>query len=380
MTRILFVRDKTDVVVQSLTKNLDLKTFDISVLDFKHGELISVNKGDTIRLLPFMFSKIRMISYLLRFFAAFIYIIRFSKYHYDVIHVLNIKRENFWLFPFFKRKATKFLLSVYGKSTFLYRTKRLLFTRVLKYPDYVVFTNPSMLREFSLHYKNVETSKMIISYIPVVNVATKRRALNEATLNDFCIKYNIRNDLIRISCSSTISSYDQHEKVIDALAQIKNKHKVQLMFLLTYGGTVKMKQSIIEKIQNTLADCNVAIVDSFLSNEELAAYRSLTDIYVNMRTSDQMAGAVVESLFEGALLLSASWLNYLTLDDIGIHYNKVPDFDRLTSCLDESIEYLPIFKSKYAFSNREKILNEFSLERSIQRWNDIYFGNQLDNN
>jgi glycosyltransferase involved in cell wall biosynthesis len=370
MKRILFVRNKSDVNLQAIIANLDLNHFEISILDLKGGELINHNAKKALKIINI--PNERILGYIFRYFIALLYLLRFSNKYYDVIHIMNIKRENFWILPFFRKQASKLFISVYGRSTFLYWSKRILFRSYFKCADYIIFTNPVLRDEFARWYKNVDQEKMIIGYLPMINVSNNPKKIDKHTINEFCTRFNISRDLIRISCSSTIASYDQHDKVIDALKNIVHKDKVQLMFLLTYGGSEMEKQRLINRITNELAGFNYAIIDTFLDNEEMAAYRKLTDIYINMRISDQMAGAVIESLYEGALLLSASWLNYQTLDDIGVTYYKVPSFDTLQPMIDDKILAIQSFKQEYANENRNKILKEFSLESTIKKWTNLY--------
>lgn len=370
--RILIIRTKNDVLLQTLLNNLDLNQFSIELLDLKNGELIDLNLNKILLLCKIEHINNRSFSYFLRYISGLVFVLKHLKQQYDVIHVINMKRENFWLFPFFRRHTNIFIVSVYGRSTYLYRTKRILFTPFMKYVDYFAFSNQALINEFSKYYPRVSRDKLLRIIMPVANISEKKNGVNERVLSNFCNKFGINRDLIKVSCSSTISSYDQHDKVIESVCKITNKDKLQLMFLLTYGGTENEKQIIISNIKSELHGFNYVIIDTFLTNEELAAYRKLTDIYINMRKSDQMAGAVIESLFEGALLLSASWLNYQTLDDIGVKYYKVPSFDNLQPMIDDKILSIQSFKQIYPNENRNKILKEFSLESTITKWTKLY--------
>lgn len=370
--RLLLVRSKNDVFLHTLIDNLNKNQLLIDLLDLKNGELINLNNSNSIQLCNINQSKSRTLRYFLRYISGLVFLLSHLKGKYDVVHVINIKRDNFWLFPFFSRHTNKMIVSVYGRSTYLYHTKRILFSPFLKYVDYFAFSNQALIHEFSKYYPKVSQSKLIRLIMPTANISSNKLDIQDDAVLNFCNKFQINLNLIKVSCSSTISSYDQHDKVIEAVSKIRNKDKVQLMFLLTYGGTENEKQRIISKIKSELHGFNFAIIDNFLSNEELAAYRKLTDIYINMRISDQMAGAVIESLYEGALLLSASWLNYQTLDDIGVTYYKVPTFDTLQQMIDDKIHAIQSFKQEYAKKNRNKILKEFSLESTINKWTNLY--------
>lgn len=370
--KILFIGRRDDVFFQNYKRNLDPNRYDISVFSQFHGDFTNLSSGKTEFILKIRAKWPRALKYILRYPIGLIFLIRYTKRSFDVIHILNIKRENFFLIPFLKKHCKKLIVTVYGRSTYVYPSKKILFAQVYKYVDLFIFSNQGVLKEFSLANPEVPQHKLFEGTMPVGHISINCKALNEENILNFKNKYRIESDLIHISCSSTIASYDQHEKVIEALKKIKYKDKVQLMFLLTYGGTDKERQRIQDIINQNLGDFNVRVFTSFLTDEEVSAYRNLTDIYINMRSTDQLAGAMLESLFEGACLISGSWLNYETLDKIGIHYNKVDRFEELTATIDKSIDELPEFKMKFAPVNSKKIAAKFSVETVMQTWDTLY--------
>lgn len=372
MTSILYICNKNDVFLKAHVKNLDPAKYNVKILSLAHGELIDRSKGKTDTILKIKDTYPHVIRYSFRYLNALLFMISFSKQKFDVVHILNIKRENFFLIPYLRKRCKKIIITVFGRSTYIYPSKRILFARVYKFVDVFVFSNRSIIKEFLLINNKVAASKLVEGIPPMDNyslIETKQRNEN---IREFIKKYNIESGLIRISCSSTISSYDQHDNVIEAIKNLQSRDKVQLMFLLTYGGTKEEQQRIIDLIHRELSGFNTRIFTSFLTTEELNSYRALTDIYINMRSTDQMAGALLESLFEGALLISGKWLNYETLDDLGIHYQKVKDFENLGYIVDESIANIDEIKTKYSKDNAKKIADAFSLEVVLKKWEELY--------
>lgn len=369
MINILYVSNKDEIFLKGYVDSLNRDMYRVFILDLKHAAFIDVSSGKTKQILNVRFTQNRVVRYFLRYVCAFLFLMRRTKEKYDVCHILNIKRENFWIIPFLKRQSKKVIVTVYGRSTYTYPSKRFLFSFVYKYVDKLAFSNQSLIDEFLLIYKQFDKTKTIRIIPPITSI---NRTKNNEELVEFLEVNKIQKDLIKISCSSTIASYDQHDRIIESIRRIRNKDRVQLLFLLTYGGNDIERERIIEKIKGDLKDFNVVIFKSFLSNSELSAYRAVTDIYVNMRTSDQLAGAIIESLFEGALLISGAWLNYSTFDDIGIYYKKVRDFEALTTCIDESVENIMEFKDNYRIPNIEIVAKEFSLNVVMEKWKHIY--------
>lgn len=372
MKSILYIRKKNDVFLQSFIRAFNNKEYQLYILDLMNGEFIDISSNTTDKLANFLHSQNRVLNYLLRYLYGIIFIFKYYKFSVDVCHVLNLKRENFWLIPFFKKRSKKVIVTVYGRTTYLYFSKRVLFSFVYKYVDLLTFSNQALINEFLLSNRNNIKLKIERVIPPIANVVKRNDAFYNINLKKFLFNHSIDDELIKISCSSNLSSYDQHEKVIEAVSKIKNKGRVHLLFLLTYGGNEEKKNNIINKIKENLYDFKVSVFDTFLSNDDLATYRAATDIYINMRSIDQLAGAVIESLFEGALLISGSWLNYETFDRLGIYYKKVKNFEELTECLDLSIENISFYKDNYKKNNIEKIEKEFSLDLTLKKWSNLY--------
>jgi hypothetical protein len=371
--KILYIRQKNGVFLKGFINNLDKENYNIFVLDLMHGEYINYNENRVYNLVnvKFLF-RIQGIKYLMRYIAALMFMIKYQKERWDICHVLNIKRENFWLLPFMKNNSKKVILTVYGRSTFINPIKRILFKSFYKYFDNIAFENKYTLNEFKSYNNHVDDEPLIINYPPInhfrasdfsFNLSRKARAVDDLGLD---------NNLIRISCSSTILSNDQHFKIIDALALIKNKDKVQLMFLLTYGGSPAEMNKIVNYIDTRLQGFNVKIFKQFLSDLEIRQYRYATDIYINMRKTDQLAGAVLESLASGALLISAKWLNYSNFDDMNVNYKIIDGFENLPRCIDDSVLSLDKFQLNYSKSNSNKIIKEYSLEVVLNKWISLY--------
>jgi hypothetical protein len=294
--RVLIIRQKNCQYLKGFLSHLDKNKYELFILDLMNGEYCNYNKNSIIHLTSLtLLKKFRLTNYFLRYFSAFIFLIRFYNVSWDVCHILNIKRENFWLIPFLHNRTRNIIITIFGRSTYTNRYKRVLFNLVYKYVDFITFEHRDSLDEFVSYNKAIIEQKNLVLLYPLIehlnykylNFFPKSQAIDDLGLNP---------NSLRISCSSTIASYDQHPEVIKSLRRLEHKNKVQLMFLLTYGGTDSEKNKIIDLINRELYEFDVKIFDFFLTTEQLIKYRIATDIYINMRLTDQLAGAVIESV------------------------------------------------------------------------------------
>lgn len=146
LRNILYIRQKDDVFFNTFAELLDNNIFNISILDQKNGILISLSNNST-KVLNHN-SKHRYVNYFQRYLTGIKFIIFNKSNKFDIVHFLNIKRENFWLLPFFRKRTQKLIHNVYGRSTFTSWVKRNLFKNYYHYFDNIIFTNESIANEF----------------------------------------------------------------------------------------------------------------------------------------------------------------------------------------------------------------------------------------
>lgn len=367
--KILYIRDSSDPFLKGFCEGLS-EHMVIYVLDLKQGTFFEYNTNSITKLSRFGKCKNKYVSYIQRFYNAILFLFKIDIKKIDYFHVLNLKRENFWLIPFLKNRDSKILVSVYGRSTYNNIVKRILFSKVFKYVDAFTFTNSSTLNEFSQVNSNICGDKLYLIMLPLINLVQVGGL--EKIKEDFFNKYKISRDKIRISCSSTASSYDQHFRVIDSIKSINEKDKVQLLFLLTYGGTEKERSLIKNYIYKNLKEFDFVVFDRFLTKEELIIYRELTNIYINMRRTDQIAAAILESLYKGSQLISPSWIDYSMLTELGVKIFEVSGFDDLALKVDELVNNFSLIESEYKQSNRSIVSEQYSLHVVLKKWQMFY--------
>lgn len=371
--KILYIDRKEDSYLVGFINNLDKFENEIFILDLKNYEYSCANTGAVTKLIKYNYCiPFKGINYFLRYFAALSFILKFGNSTWDVCHFLGIKRENFWLLPFFRKRVSRIIISIYGRSSFQNIMKRYLFRSFYKYSSLITFQNEATKKEFLDFNRNIGDSFCTLIQLPIDHFRHTSFSASIKDKIDAASKLNLINDRVRISCSSTIGSYDQHFKVINSLKKYGKSAKVQLLFLLTYGGSKGERDKIIEKIELELSEFDYQIFSESLSYEDILNYRLATDIFINMRSTDQIAGSVLESLAAGSFLLSAEWLNYQLLDTLDINYTKVKDFDHLVKLIDHAVETYPTFNITHGIKNSKIILEHFAVENIMRKWMVIY--------
>lgn len=125
-------------------------------------------------------------------------------------------------------------------------------------------------------------------------------------------KYNIPDDKICVTVGYSASPVQQHLVFLDSIAKYKTKiaSKVVLLFPLTYGISKNSDyyQTLITKIKNS--GFNYILFENRLSDDELCETRILSDIMVNLQTTDSQASSIKEAFAARNVVIVGDWLPY----------------------------------------------------------------------
>ncbi len=367
--KILYIRKENDVLLKSFINNYENNNT-VSLLDAKNFSYHK--KVNLIHVKSVHKIKNKYISYIARYVYSLIFLVtNYEKY--DVIHILNLKRENYWMIPFLKKRSKKIIVSIYGRSTYLTKTKQKLFSKIYKHCDLITATSTKVYREFLKYNPHVSKENIKLVSLPIDFYSGIRYITNLSKRNDLCRLLNLDENKVNILCCSTSASYDQHDKVIEQVKKIRNKKNVQLIFLLTYGSSLEETAILVEKIKSSLSNLfSIKIFDSFLSNDDIVKVRSIVDIMINVRTSDQFAGAMIEAIRAGSYLINGDWLKYPKLEELGIK-KETTTLDDLGETIEKAILNLGSFRKNDAHNNSSRINEFYNIEEIFKKWDCIYF-------
>lgn len=123
-------------------------------------------------------------------------------------------------------------------------------------------------------------------------------------------KFSIPKDKIVITGAYNGSPGQQHLKIIDSLNKLPEEIKIRIFLILpmTYG----CNEEYINEIKCNLKETNIEykIIRDYLTINDLAVLRIITDITINIQITDGFSASIRESLFTGNLLIVGNWLPY----------------------------------------------------------------------
>ncbi len=289
--------------------------------------------------------------------------------HYDIINLHSVN------FPYIiyavkskKRKKEKLILSYWGSDILCASDRKTKYLgKYARHADYITFDNGDLEKEFKKknswwHEVKLET---VLLGLPVLDIIhEKKKAVSEEELRK---KWEIPKDQEVVAIGYNAGPQQQHLEVLQHIDKLDRKVKDKLFLLLqmTYQGTDEYKEKVVQKAKEI--GCEYMVLQSFLTDEEVAEIRIMTDIYINAQTTDAFSGSVCENLYAGAQLINASWLRYQEFKDYDFQYMEFKDMDEIPLLLEKAIAEKPDLSG-----NKELVWKLRSWEACFPKWKRVY--------
>ena len=173
-----------------------------------------------------------------------------------------------------------------------------------------------------------------------------------------------------ITCGYNGGEKQQHLEIIKALSSLPPNIKKELfvIFPMTYLAQKNYLDEIYNVLKNT--DINYQVITNRLTEEQVLSLRIITDIAINIQTSDVLASSLQEHLYCGNILIVGEWLPYSIYDENGIFYIKT-SLPSLSQNINEAIYNKKALKD-YCKTNPQKLYDITSWNVTTNQWKRIY--------
>jgi len=271
------------------------------------------------------------------------------------------------------KKRTKNLIIVIWGSDF-YRAKnkdQRKLNRMFKFADNIIIDSPQTISDFnSKFWKYI--NKVRLCYFgcePIEHIKKIREFPNNRQRS--CIALKLPDDKkINVTIGHNGSKAHQHISILKEFSTLNDgiKKKIRIILPMTYG----LDSEYLKKIKIACKDINIEyrIFTDFMTEFNVANLRNITDIMINLQTTDTFSGSMREVLYSEGLVINGSWLPYQFLRELGIYYEEVDSIQQLPKKLEEIISNYSNYKMKCK-DNPFKIYNISSWNTVIQSWKDV---------
>ena len=295
---------------------------------------------------------------------------------FDVVHIHFLSP----IYLFYRKifKARKVVVTFWGSD--LYRIpkesklRKFMQRGILKHADAITVVSKKMIRDFQETF-GFEDKPIFVTKLPVLVDLQIIDTLDQQAIELFKERYQIQRDDIILTLGYSADPRKNHEYMINEVLELNKNIKNIFAFLpMTYGNK-EHREKIKKYCEETFQKHGVkyAVLENFMSDQEVAILRKTTDIMVNVQDTDALSASMEESLYAGSIVINGAWLNYDELLEDGAYYETIPELKPgiLASKLEYVIRNLPDLKSK-ARINREIIAKRNDWSEATQNFITLY--------
>jgi glycosyltransferase involved in cell wall biosynthesis len=296
---------------------------------------------------------------------------------YDVYHFHYIVPE--FLTPLkYIEKNKKVILTFWGSDLYQqsgndsYRKQN----EALERADYITINTPEMQESFLTKFGRDFLPKIRNAYF-ILNEAKFNRinfCNTPETILNFKKKYNIPLTKKIITIGYNALSKQRHIEIIKTLNSLDPEvmGKIHIVIPMTYGLQFE-NMDYLKEVKETCdrSEIKTTILTEYISGDELIEFTIASEIKLNLRDTDSMNAALVESLAAGNIVVNGAWLPYGKLRRMGVEYKEVENLNELKKLIPKIINNFEEEKSKVK-NNYEIIRNFFSVNNLVRDWINLY--------
>jgi hypothetical protein len=148
---------------------------------------------------------------------------------------------------------------------------------------------------------------------------------------------NPRTDALQIVMGTNSQVAQQHEDMIQAIESMPEttKRRCSFVFPLNYGDRVN-RERVLKRLKQT--SFQHSVLDRMIFGRQLADFRRSTHVLVQIQTHDALSGAMLESLYAGARVITGRWLPYDDLRSQGIDWIEIDRTAELVAALQTALD------------------------------------------
>ncbi len=179
----------------------------------------------------------------------------------------------------------------------------------------IIFTNDSTRQAFQKQYPRFDAARLQHACfgLPVLSHIDRLISQRQHARATWCATLGLNPQKLHILVGYNANLAHQQLWVIAQLQQLPPDmlNAIEWVFPLGYGNP-QAKTAIADAL-SAQPQLHAVLLEQFLSFENAAKLRLLTDVLINIQPTDQFSGSMQESLYAGAQVLTGTWLPYQML-------------------------------------------------------------------
>jgi glycosyltransferase involved in cell wall biosynthesis len=266
------------------------------------------------------------------------------------------------------KKLTKnYIVALWGSDFYRYKRKNLI-KNIFNNTNRIIIGSPQMRDDFNSAYQNSFSSKIRLCYFGIEPIEYLKK-IKETSFNRFASSkiLNIDPQKTNIVVGHNGSANNQQLKVLDSLKNISKdlNEQINIILPMTYGGSKEFINEV--QLKCKALSCSHNILTEFMSDEAVAHLRIISDIMINVQTTDAFSGSMREVMYCNGIVINGAWLPYNFIKKEGIYFEEVKSIDQISLKVNEIIKNIDTFKVN-TIGNPERIYKLSSWSETIGAW------------
>jgi len=320
-----------------------------------------------------------------KFFPSFIYklqkirflfniidfLLSFRKVHgsFSTINIHYLTIESFFLYPMYRKKSSKIVLTPWGSDVYRIPKYYLFFFKYLyRKADYVTLP-PIKFRDDAIKKFAFNANKIVdIGFGSTIVDLILNNSISREKAQELL---GLDNQIV-ITCGYNANINQQHIAIIKSFCEVEKylPQNILLIFLMTYNEEVP---GYIMQVENMLGqtDFSYRVYKEYLDDNTLFYIQKSTNIFIHVQKTDAFSAFVQENILCGNIVINGAWLRYPQLEIDTIPYYLLDNIYKIGNVV------LDILNKKTTVTISEATKNYISQNSwSIlgQKW-DYFFEN-----
>lgn len=246
----------------------------------------------------------------------------------------------------------------------------------IKRSDCVVTSGQEMSQFFLVKFGRNNSGKLRNAYFVIDNTMIDAIiAADKSTLRaKFLKERSIDPEKIVIEVGYNASFWQRHNDILGQISLLPQdqKKKLHLVIPMTYGSG-KNPHGYTDSVREAAESSGVSftIEEEYMESSKMIEHVCSMDIKLNLRDTDNMNTAMIESFCTDTVMVAGSWLPYRSLKKAGVYFREVDKIDELSENLRSLISNIESEKKK-CVANGVCVRKLFDDKNVSVNWKQIY--------
>lgn len=289
---------------------------------------------------------------------------------YDCINIHYVTPIYAYVIEEIRKKCNMLVVTVWGSD--YYRSNndiREHQRKIYDSADVITFASEEIKNDFLNYYGKDYESKAVVCRFGLTTLEEIDK-LENIDSNELKKILEIPDDKLVISIGYNASKEHNHLKIIEEIDKVKYQFNRDVFLLLpmTYNGDEEYKKEVKNKLANLGLEYKV--LEDYLPISDFVKYEKVTDIMLQLQTTDALSASMQENLYCGNVVITGSWLPYRILEDNGCWFIKIEKINDLSNIISEVVNNYELYKTKTS-NNKKIIYNLSSWRTNIYQWGNL---------